>query len=200
MTRFPGEAENNAFFKVEDYVFLAGDQLGHTLAETVDPFIAELDKNSNNAFSAVCINLIDAYNSSRIRESSLVVANRTFRVGQFIAFLAGAPEPNLPIGTLLISKHDSSKDVVFERILDISHKELNQSPTFKEVLYNCRPSIDPTGFEEDILDLFAGFALLSMNLGHHAASEKLSMEELTENMAGASDTMWDDELHKWLGE
>jgi hypothetical protein len=200
MAMVPGDSENNIFFKVEDYVMLAGDTVEPILTEIVDPFIAELDTNRNNAFTAVCINLISAHDSMRDYDSSLLIANRSFRVGQFIAFLAGAPEAELPIGDLLLSNPDFSKDTVLEYIHHVSHQELSESPTFKKLLYECRPSIDPLGREQDILDLFAGFALLSMNLGYLAAADKQSMQELGNNMAKATNNTWDNELAKWLEE
>lgn len=198
MTNVTHEGETDPFFKVEDYVFLASDSIAPALAETVDPFINELEKNKNNAFNAVCFNLISVYDGSRNHDSSLRVANRTFRVGQFIAFLAGAPEAGLPIGNLLDSRQTAAKDEVFEYILDISHKELSDSPTFKELLYGCKPSIDPSGLETDIVDVFAGFSLLTMNLGHHASAERTKMETIGKSMQEASPREWENELNKWL--
>jgi hypothetical protein len=196
---FPGGEESHHFLKVEDYVFLAGDRIEPILSQTVDPLIRELDTNRNNALTAVCLNLISAYDSARCdQESTLLVANRTFRVGQFIALLSGAPEPRLTVSSLLAG--GPAKDAVFEHVAAISEKELATSPTFKELLYGCRPSIDPIGNEGDILDLFGGFVLLSMNLGHRDAAEKSSMENVGSQMAAASDEDWNDELEKLLND
>lgn len=195
--------ENDHFVTIDDHILFAGRELEAKLNDNAEAFVACMDEIGRDSFEQVAEVILKECQDERAENpETLEIARRTFLFAKLIGYYALYPHP---VRSFLEKVSDEESDTEhqnpLEAVISASRLEWRDSAGFKSLVNEHRSKLDPSGSHSDIVDLFAGFALLNMNNALYFTNDDLEgMQASGRMMAQATDEDWQQGLNELLAE
>lgn len=195
--------ESDYFVTLDDHIFMGGKELRGMIDSIADEFIDNVDQRGRPLFDVYANRLLnvclyEGEDSNEARDTAF----RTFAFAKFIGFCALQPG-HVGMSTESIIDHDAgyqADDNVLVALVSAAMNEMKTSLNYLEIINAYRPKLDPTGNNDEIVDLFAGFTLFTMQNALYLSADMDRMQADGELMSNASDEDWKRGLDDLLGD
>jgi hypothetical protein len=195
--------ESEHFVTIDDRILLAGEGLQAQLKEASENFTECMDDVGKEAFKYVAEILLRACNDERAdNPETLEVARRSFLFAKLIGYYVLHPN-YIQVSSQKVSGDDEDEGLEnpMQLVVNASWAEWRDSSGLKGLINAHRGNLDPNGSQSDIVELFAGFALLNMNNALYFAGDSIEqMQVASETMSQASEEDWQHSLDELLAE